>query len=61
MRLVLFFINNIWFAVNVSLASALILHWFGCSGYGLHRVLSYFEESFHGQQTLRGQPALFFP
>ncbi|MFM1907997.1 MAG: hypothetical protein RLZZ591_1674, partial [Pseudomonadota bacterium] len=24
-------------------------------------VLSYFEESLNGQQTLRGQPALFFP
>ena len=46
----------------VSFASALSLHWFVDCGFGLYRrVLSYFEESFHGQQTLRGQLALFFP
>lgn len=46
----------------VSFASALSLHWFVDCGFGLYRrVLSYFEESFHGQQTLCGQPALFFP
>ena len=49
------------FAV-VSQFRVLILHWFVDCGFGLYRrVLSYFEESLHGQQTLRRQPALFFP
>ena len=49
----------------VGFASALSLHWFvDCgliAGIGLHRVLSTFEESFRGQQTLCRQLAVFLP
>jgi len=51
--------DDTWFAVYVS--SALSLQWFGCCGCRLHRVLSYFEESRYGQQTLCRQFALFLP
>jgi hypothetical protein len=45
----------------VSFASALVFNGLLIAVIGLHRVLRFFEESFHGQQTLRGQPALLFP